>query len=326
MKNKTKTLDIVIPAYNAEKTISRTLDSLCKQSYTAFKVIVINDASIDDTVQIVKSYFGKLDICLIDLKQNRGVSNARNVGIENSNGDFILFIDSDDSVDEKYIEHFMEIDSKKDFVIIQHRRNDEIKDSKGKVEETTVAKFKEKCWDYWNRYRITNVWGVRYSRRIIESKTIRFDTNLKWGEDTKFNIQYLEECNTMVTLPYAEYIYFDTVNSVSHKYEKNRYENALNVAKTFAKFAPESEQLWMIKYIYWDMSVRHCINHLEDNPGRQWKKEVMEDMKRAIREPFFRECIADVLKKGALDMKIYVFFLKIKWIRPYIYIAKKMHW
>lgn len=157
MKNKTKTIDIVIPAYNAEKTISRTLDSLCKQSYTAFKVIVINDASIDDTVQIVKSYFGKLDICLIDLKQNRGVSNARNVGIENSNGDFILFIDSDDSVDEKYIEYFMEIDSKKDFVIIQHRRNDEIKDSKGKVGETTVAEFKEKCWDYWSRYRITNV-------------------------------------------------------------------------------------------------------------------------------------------------------------------------
>lgn len=326
MKNKMKTIDIIIPAFNAEKTISRTLDSLYNQSYTAFKVIVVNDASIDNTVQIVKSYFDKLDICLINLKQNKGVSNARNVGIENSNGDYILFIDSDDAVDENYIEHFIEIDPKKDFVVIDHRSNNEIKDPKGKVEETTVVEFKKKCWDYWSKYRITNVWGVRYSRKIIELKMIRFDTDLKWGEDTKFNIQYLKECSTMVTLPYAEYIYFDTANSVSHKYEKSRFENALNVAKTFAEFADDSEQLWMVKYIYWDMSVRHCINHLEDNPEKQWKKEVMVDMKKAIKEPFFRECIQYVLRRGSLDMKIYAFFLKINCICPYIYIAKHMHW
>lgn len=323
-----KRADIIIPAYNAEKTLARTLKSLCKQTYKNFKVLIVNDSSTDKTLEIAHAFDNKLDMSIINLKSNKGVSHARNIGIERTKEEYILFIDSDDAVDEEYVEHLLTADEKNDFVIIQYRRN--IGEKKpyidGVTKEITVNEFKSKCWDLWSTFRITNVWGVRYKRSIIKKNNIKFNTELKWGEDTEFNIAYLSNSKGMLALPYEEYIYFINQNSVSRNYEKSRFANSLEVAKHFATFASDSEQLWMIKYIYWDMAVRHGINHLNDKTDRKWKKMIMKEMKRAIREPFFRDCIAEVLKKGSLDMKVYAFFLKIKCIRPYIFIAKKMNW
>lgn len=318
--------DIIIPAYNAEKTIARTLDSLCYQSCRTFKVIVVNDASTDQTARIVKSYFGKLDIKLINLKNNAGVSNARNVGIENSSSKYILFIDSDDAVDKQYVEHLLSVEETAEYVVIQYHLSTEKKILKMDIGETTVENFKNNCWNLWTKFRVTNVWGVRYRRDIIKSNKLNFDINLKWGEDTEFNFRYLHKCKKMVSLPYSEYIYFRTVGSATQKYEQSRYMNALKVAKTIAEFAPHSNQLWMIKYIYWDMAVRHCMNHLNDHRDREWKRKVNSDMKKILKDPFFRTCLKDVIHKGSVDMKVYAFFLKIKILWPYVIIAKKLKW
>lgn len=193
-------------------------------------------------------------------------------------------------------------------------------------ETTTVKNFKNKCWDLWGQFRVTNVWGVRYRRDLIEVNNLKFDTNLKWGEDTEFNFRYLQKCKKMVSLPYPEYIYFKNEDSASHKYEQTRYNNSLKVAKTIADFAPNSSELWMIKYMYWDMAIRHGINHLYDKDNRIWRKNVIKEIKRAIKDPFFRTCIKDVMIKGSLDMKVYALFLKIRMIKPYIFIARKMNW
>lgn len=118
-----KRADIIIPAYNAEKTLARTLKSLCKQTYKNFKVIIVNDSSTDKTLEIAHAFDNKLDMSIINLKSNKGVSHARNIGIERTKEEYILFIDSDDAVDEEYVEHLLTADETNDFVIIQYRRN-----------------------------------------------------------------------------------------------------------------------------------------------------------------------------------------------------------
>ena len=84
--------DIIIPAYNADKTIARVLDSLCCQSYHLFRVIVVNDGSTDQTANIVEEYSDKLNIKLINLEDNAGVANARNIGIENASAKYIFLL------------------------------------------------------------------------------------------------------------------------------------------------------------------------------------------------------------------------------------------
>lgn len=89
-------ISIVIPAYNREKTIQYCLDSVLDQSYPYFEVIIVDDASSDNTVNIIKSYQDKR-IKLIEQKENRGAQHCRNIGIKSAQYDWIAFLDSDDT-------------------------------------------------------------------------------------------------------------------------------------------------------------------------------------------------------------------------------------
>ena len=89
-------VSIVVPAYNAEKYIAETIDSVIAQTYTNWELIIVNDGSKDNTLQIIESYSKKdKRICFIT-KQNTGVSDTRNTGIEKVKGEFIAFLDADD--------------------------------------------------------------------------------------------------------------------------------------------------------------------------------------------------------------------------------------
>lgn len=88
---------IIMPVYNSEKYLEKSLSSVLNQTYQDFELIVINDGSSDGSLSIIQS-FKKIDkrIKLYDLDRNRGISFARNIGIKNSKGKYIAFIDSDD--------------------------------------------------------------------------------------------------------------------------------------------------------------------------------------------------------------------------------------
>lgn len=90
-------VSVIIPSYNSEKYIGETLESVCTQSYSDFEVLVMNDCSQDRTAEIVEMYAGKDSrIHLINLPENKGVSHARNQGVEKASGEWIAFLDSDD--------------------------------------------------------------------------------------------------------------------------------------------------------------------------------------------------------------------------------------
>lgn len=100
IKEKAELCSIIMPAYNSEKYIAQAIESVLNQNYTNWELIIINDCSIDNTEQIIKSCQQKdaanKRIKLINLTQNRGVANARNIGIQNAKGRYIAFLDADD--------------------------------------------------------------------------------------------------------------------------------------------------------------------------------------------------------------------------------------
>ncbi|MBR2810610.1 MAG: glycosyltransferase family 2 protein, partial [Solobacterium sp.] len=95
---------VIIPAFNAEKTIARCLDSLVSQLTGAEEIIVVDDGSADATVQVVDEYAGRYPDIRLIRKRNGGPSSARNAGILAAKGDYILFADSDDFVMPHYFE------------------------------------------------------------------------------------------------------------------------------------------------------------------------------------------------------------------------------
>ena len=91
-------ISVVIPVYNAQKTLSRCIESLLRQTYSCFEIVLVNDGSKDDSLNVCKEYAEKYScISVVDVK-NGGVSRARNLGMIHSKGEYVVFVDSDDYV------------------------------------------------------------------------------------------------------------------------------------------------------------------------------------------------------------------------------------
>lgn len=102
------TISVVIPVFNTEKYLKKCIDSIINQTIKDIEVICVNDCSTDNSLEILKN-FAKKDtrIKIIDLKENKGVSNARNLGIDQSKGQYIVFVDDDDWVSPNYLENLV---------------------------------------------------------------------------------------------------------------------------------------------------------------------------------------------------------------------------
>ena len=97
-------ISIIIPIYNTDQYLRQCLDSIINQSYKNFEVLLINDGSVDDSATICKEYVEKDSRIRYFEKENGGVSSARNLGLKNAKGNYITFVDSDDWVEENYLE------------------------------------------------------------------------------------------------------------------------------------------------------------------------------------------------------------------------------
>src|SRR5690554_578625 len=101
MTNKSK-VSIVVPCYNGSQFVQETLLSVINQSYSNFEILIINDGSTDNSIEVIQSV--KDERITIYNKENSGVSDTRNFGLKHSKGDFIIFLDADDLLSEHFLE------------------------------------------------------------------------------------------------------------------------------------------------------------------------------------------------------------------------------
>lgn len=174
-------VSIIIPVYNAEKTLGYCLDSILNNTYKDYEVILINDGSKDNSQKIIDRYVEMYPKKFRSYSQkNSGTAVARNKGIEYSRGKHIFFIDNDDYIDKDYIERFIDAIEEKDaeMVIGGYRR----------VKPNGKEMFVRKAIDSpWTKYMMVAPWGRVYKRVAIIHSGIHFLENKIW-EDVYFNI------------------------------------------------------------------------------------------------------------------------------------------
>lgn len=208
-------ISVIIPMYNASKFIKRNLDLLKKQTFNNFEVILINDGSTDNTEEIVKEY--QLD-CRFKYyyQSNRGVSSARNFGIDKSQGDFIVFIDADDYVGPEYLKELYEGIKNYDFVFSGYKIVRE-----NEVEQKSISDYSvvdnQKIIQLINKDSsiFSFPWGRIFKKSIIDKNLIRFDNSIKYGEDLIFNIEYALNIESALILKNYDYYYVQTDESAS---------------------------------------------------------------------------------------------------------------
>ncbi len=224
-------ISIIIPAYNAEKTISRTLESVISQSYKNIEVIVVNDGSVDSTCSILKSYEDKNNNIHVINQSNSGVSISRNNGLKKSIGEFVLFLDSDDTLEQCACEKMLT--AYNDCVELVVCGLTIIQD--GKILRTPhlenqVIELKNDIDKYWELRKINlGPCNKLYRKDSIKNE---FDESLSFGEDTKFVIDYLRNINNIKIISDCLYnVYLDNVNSLNRGTKSNKLPQLLEVRK-----------------------------------------------------------------------------------------------
>ncbi len=198
-------ISIIIPVYNCEKKIIELLASLQSQTYKYFEVLIINDGSSDNTQKLCEMYGINDSRFKVFNRKKEGVSSARNYGLDNAIGEYVIFIDADDNIANTYLEKLIFSKDEGNLIIgttVSMLSNGKVNSIDKVIQNDSINIL----LNHWS------VWGKLFRR--VDIKNIRFDEKVSVAEDLKFICDYLCEINPMVFWSQeAEYIYTSNENS-----------------------------------------------------------------------------------------------------------------
>lgn len=201
-------VSVVIPVYNAQEGIKQCLDSLLNQTFTDYEIILLNDGSTDNTLEIIKSYASKNDCIRVIDKENEGVAKTRNRGIHLAKGEYIVFIDNDDFVDSDYLERF--------YNAIDQEQLDIVLGGYKRVNQDLKTLFKQDLTQSeWSKYIIVAPWARIYRTSFLIDNEIEF-FDYPIGEDVIFTLSAYNLTEKIKIIDYNGYNWYFNEKSISN--------------------------------------------------------------------------------------------------------------
>ena len=203
-------ISIIVPVYNAERTLCECVDSILVQTYPYFELLLIDDGSKDKSGTICDAYAEKDSRVRVFHKSNGGVSSARNLGIDNIGGGYLTFVDSDDIVKPQYLEHLYlgSMNGKADYVVGGYQMFGIFSDCIAYQDRQYEGiQIKECLHQHIAEFPFTGPWTKLFRAEIIHKYHIRFDTCMACAEDSCFNKDYLLYTEYISLVGYSEYCY-----------------------------------------------------------------------------------------------------------------------
>lgn len=220
-------ISIIIPIYNSKNWLNDCIASIVGQDYCDWELLLIDDGSIDGSSNIACRWAECDSRVKYYRKENGGVSNARNFGLDRATGEYIMFVDSDDICASTMVTALsVAIRKRLDIAMCDIRR---FRDGDSLTPLNIVLDENILILNGINDiYKHMDYIGLLhppvaklYRQDIIQNYKIRFDESLSLGEDLLFNLEYLKWCNICAFIPSALYYYHDTANSLSKTIRPN---------------------------------------------------------------------------------------------------------
>ncbi|RHP35452.1 glycosyltransferase family 2 protein [Lachnotalea sp. AF33-28] len=230
-------VSIIVPMYNAEKSIRRAVESLLCQDYYNIEIILVDDGSTDDTLDEVMAIAASDDRVRLIKKKHTGVSLTRNRGLNESTGDYIAFCDSDDYVDETYISSMLRyLDSDTDMVICKTNHFQRTDGQDGplyyRLDKNYCKEWYISASEYASRGPVCKI----FKRSIIRQHNIEFDETLCFGEDLLFVLNYMERCRRICLLNQIHYFISIRNDSLTRSITQAKIDSLLIAHKTYYEF------------------------------------------------------------------------------------------
>lgn len=240
-------ISIIVPVYNAEKYISKCIDSILSQTFIYFELILINDGSTDKSALICEKYAQIDNRVKVFHKQNGGAGSARNLGLEKASGDWIMFVDADDWIERECLEFCSKyIDNNIDLIVFSC-----FWDADSRLPERVClapSDFKDILPIYIDKVIFTSPWCKLFRKNKINELHLRFNEKLlSFGEDTLFVFEYLKTIKSMQLLSNELYHYVVENNQKSLSKKKDLdWVTKSYFLQTIFSVVGEIESIWNI--------------------------------------------------------------------------------
>jgi glycosyltransferase involved in cell wall biosynthesis len=224
------TISIIVPVYNCEKYLDKCIDSILKQSVVDFELILINDGSIDNSLLICEKYASVDNRVKIITQDNKGVSSARNAGLDIAKGKFVTFVDSDDWISTEMLSQLykLTVANDTDLTVCCLKR---VMDNGSFIGKTDFGISKIincnnlKADDFYlllKSYAIFQPVCKLFKLATINKNNLRFDINLSFGEDFSFNLAYFQYISKIYILNSSLYYYRNNISSLSSTFNDKK--------------------------------------------------------------------------------------------------------
>lgn len=220
-------ISIIMPIYNVEKYLTRSIESVINQTFSNFELILVNDGSTDRCREICYKY-KNIDerIILID-KENGGVSSARNSGLDIAKGEYIYFIDSDDCIDEDAIEYLYKLSINYNADISCYKaktyKNEILQTKLNLNEEIDIYDREDIIKEYaQNGKFLYSVWNKLFKSKLFTN--VRFSQDIRYAEDALINYYLFSKSDRLVMSNLQKYNYYINENGVVSNITKKRLD------------------------------------------------------------------------------------------------------
>lgn len=207
-------ISIIVPVYNAEKTLTRCIESIINQSYACWELFLINDGSTDSSPRICEEFAERDNRIKVISKVNGGVSSARNAALSLVTGEWLTFVDSDDWVEESYLENLLKyVSDTVDLVISYATICDGRSSFREKYSSRMITRDSfEEMFMYNDMNWHTSPWGKLYRMTIIRQEKLNFCEGMHIGEDALFLYSFMLVSRNIFITEHTDYHYYAFMN------------------------------------------------------------------------------------------------------------------
>ena len=318
-------VSVVVPVYNTAKYLERCITGLLNQSLKEIEIILVDDGSTDNSGSLCDLYAEKHDqICVIH-KQNGGLSSARNAGMKRANGEYIGFVDSDDTVGEEMYSEMLSVivESKTDFVMTDYYRvrSDGTKYIKtldinyGRYDKRKIEKeiFPQLIMKSNLQYGpLLSVCHCLYRKSFLEKYNLFFDEEVKWSEDNLFSSKVGYYASSFYYLKgKAYYYYFQNQGTITTSYKEKAWKVYKTMNNHLHLFFDDSTEYDFHQQLKWHLLFYAC------NCLRQTVKICESERIRKIKEILYDKKLTEAFKNVNLKdigwkLRIQLFLMKHK--------------
>lgn len=320
-------VSVIIPIFNVEKYLKKSLDSVVNQTLKEIEIIAIDDGSTDNSLNILKEYQNTDDRIIIFEQENKGPGEARNLALNHVKGEYVFFLDSDDWIELNTLEKLYNnaIENNCDLVLfdsIEHLPNDELKPRRFFILDNLknqVFNFESEKKIVLNSYFVP--WSKLYKTSFIKENNIRYPPFLLF-EDVSFHIANISLAQRVTYLPEIFY-HYNKLNESSvqnTKIEMNRSKVIFDVINRVEKFLLENNLFYSLESNFLEFKIKQP-KILFDNLDDDSKEEFYQ---------YLRKCFLSINSNPSilskLDFEFYSFFIHVIFIENYEQYNVVMHY